>query len=101
MLQYHLNMFEKYAMSMTQDLKELINKNNRDLKIFFILLCQMLVVQDYYFIALYIIEIKKDQNPTLWNRVEDISVSMIMVSYTLMYFGFSRMVRGAYVALQK
>jgi hypothetical protein len=56
----------------------------------------MLIVQVLNFVTILIRKFILGKHAEAGNRMEDIALIIVMISYTLMYFGFSRMVKSAY-----
>jgi hypothetical protein len=65
------------------------------LRLFFILLCQMLIMQVFYLIV-QVINHAYLIGTNAYYRTEDIQINVSMTSYIFMYIGFSRMVAKAY-----
>ena len=93
---YHANILAKYNRIFSEQEKAQINHTTSEMKIFFLYIQQMLVIQSIYLLAQVGKASFKGQ---LWmERLFDIVNSTVMVSYILMYIGVSQSINRAFKA---
>lgn len=76
-----------------EETQNLLDKNIKDVKFLFILICQMLVCQIILYLNYLVMEATDNLGKSLAGyRIGEIISCIIIVSYTSMNFGFARMV---------
>lgn len=96
---YHANILSRFNAVMNEQEKAAIHKTTRDVQTFFLYIIQMLFWQSMY---LVVMEIKYLCGAEIWaQRLFDIVNTILMISYILMYVGFSHSIRKTFDAQQK
>lgn len=84
---YHRELLDRNSAEIKEELAPQTAAKEREVKIFFILLCQMLFVQIIWIALTVLEEHNHDENVTI--RIDRTILLLLMASYALMYFGFS------------
>lgn len=96
MKDYHQKLIERNRKSTLPAVKKAIEDNTKLVFRFFVILCQMLIVQAIW-IGISAINLHIGDS-LFMIRLTDTFLLILMTSYALMNFGFSKMVKHAYDA---
>jgi len=97
MSNFHYGILSRFEGLLPKNVLGVIHKNQRDLRLFFTLIAQMLAFQIIYMVNVFAMVATNNFDDSEGGyRANNILQLMTMTSYILMYLGFSRMVKGAY-----
>ena len=96
---YHEGILFKYRLIFQEKERQEINRATKEVRTFFIYICQMLIMQIIYQGSLVI---QREYASELWVlTLADVINTLLMISYILMYIGLSLSIQKAFSAEQK